>query len=201
MSSFDQPLMCSSYDSAVRRRSIVHSKYPRCPSYLIRVAPPKVYSSDDMRNVLVPKTYEVRKMVVSPTVTNGRSRDRPGAGESTKPQEESAEEAEDAESTERKLIDDAGDGRSTNDADDEIDEEDDDLSTTTSIAKENGNEKRANSLNGEDNERLVFDSDGDDWKSKNSFGIPKINVIDETRLAKNHNSNVYGSTDNSRYLS
>jgi hypothetical protein len=34
----------------------------RYPSYLMGIAPPRVYSSVDVRNMLVPKTYELRKV-------------------------------------------------------------------------------------------------------------------------------------------
>lgn len=42
--------------------------YIRYPSYLMYVVPPRVYSSVDVRNMLVPKTYGLRK--VSSVVMN-----------------------------------------------------------------------------------------------------------------------------------
>lgn len=48
-------------------RSTTYNNY-RYPSYLLKVAPPEVYSYDDIRNMLVPKTYETKK--VSSIVTS-----------------------------------------------------------------------------------------------------------------------------------
>lgn len=61
MSSFD----CASIRCNISSNCQSTTRKCRYPSYLMRVAPPRVYSSVDLRNMLVPKTYELRKVCSS----------------------------------------------------------------------------------------------------------------------------------------
>lgn len=214
MSSFDQPSICSyNGPSAIRHRAIVHSNKYRCPSYLMRVAPPKVYSNEDLRNMLVPKTYEVRKVVNLTGAGDGhqsRGHYKPSADKFTKSVVVKSVDYEndDDESTQQKynspIVGDdddmaAIDARPRDSKREEVEDvvrEIDDLSIIITEANDkNGNKKPEKEL------RNVFaeltTAEYDDRTSEISFEIPSIKVIDET--TKNYNSNVYNTTDNSRY--
>lgn len=192
MSSFDG---ATNYNS-VHRQSIIVHKY-RYPSYLMRVAPPRVYSSDDLRNMLVPKTYGVRK--VSSVVMNQNH----GHRHISVMTKTSSVEFKEIESTKQNVC--GVETTSSNaidvhrkDADVEVVRKIvDDLSLDQQdLNYETDYEKNTNEALFGENQCCISSTTSYDQISENSFAIPKIEVIDETKQNNNNHRNVNISMDN-----
>lgn len=183
----------SSFDCAgIRCNSINHyqstTRKWRYPSYLMRVAPPRVYSSVDLRNMLVPKTYEVRK-VCSSFVNHNHSHHNFDDVVSTK----STEKFKDAKSAKKsdneiKIIINNNDTIFHQKDANEVVCVIDDLSIDQKDLDKNDyevvNTKMANGLIVEN--KCVGDQTSEcEQKAEKSIRISKVEVIDETK--KNYN--------------
>lgn len=151
-------------------KSIAFNSY-RYPSYLLKVVPPEVYSCDDIRNMLVPKTYGTRN--ASYVVSSHSHFDVSSS--------KSSVELKDAGSTKRnsngvKTPDRTTDGHEKRNNGSECKIGDLPLSRRRDSA---GNQRIAYNAN-MNNEKAVYD----EQVSYNALKTSKLFVIDETKKGK-----------------
>lgn len=169
-------------NSSSHYQSTIHKC--RYPSYLMRVAPPRVYSSVDLRNMLVPKTYEVRK--VNTTVSHNHSH-RNFDDVSTKSSLESKDSAESTKKNYNKIMNNDDIQFYQKDANEVICKINE-LSLNQKDLDMDGYEIFNTKLTILDKKECIGGQ-----RSEKSFKISKVEVIDETQ--NNNNCHTINPTD------
>lgn len=194
MSSFDGGI---GYSNSSHRLQSIFRKC-RYPSYLMRVVPPREYSSVDLRNMLVPKTYEIKKVR---SVVMNHSHHLDDVVSTT-----SSVEFKDGNSAKQNVNNEPGTAKKTtgvrrNDVN-EIVCKIDDLSSSERKLDEND----AKIIDGLFTEKKCVSRKITDCeqKSEKSFTTLKVEVVNEVRKKNNRHTDIpidSGYTSNNTYLS